>query len=176
MLRTKTNRVFLSDVKLDNGKLLPLNQENALHTYLTTALLADELNVEDDDEHLNIDNMLAWAKGVNVDQVEVSNKIPTIRNDVFGDPLHSKPLAINYASTSGSEDIRLIVGTNAGVLHMFSDSGNSVDEAWAFMPKEFLKNISALRDNDPSSEKIYGIDGSATVYISDIDGDGAIDE
>ena len=176
MLRTKTDRVFLSDVKLDNGKLLPLNQENALHTYLTTALLADELNVEDDDEHLNIDNMLAWAKGLNVDQVEVSNKIPTIRNDVFGDPLHSKPLAINYASTSGSEDIRLIVGTNAGVLHMFSDSGNSVDEAWAFMPKEFLKNISALRDNYPSSEKIYGIDGSATVYISDIDGDGAIDE
>ena len=51
MLRTKTDRVFLSDVKLDNGKLLPLNQENALHTYLTTALLADELNVEDDDEH-----------------------------------------------------------------------------------------------------------------------------
>ena len=176
MLRAKTGRIFLSDVKLDNGRLLPLNQENALHTYLTTALLADELNVEDDAEHLNIDNMLAWAKGINVDQVKVGNTIPTIRYDVFGDPLHSKPLAINYAAVSGSDDIRLIVGTNAGVLHMFSDSGNSVDEAWAFMPKEFLKNISTLRDNYPSSEKIYGIDGSATVYISDINGDGAIDE
>ena len=176
MLRAKTERVFLSDVKLDNGRLLPLNQENALNTYLTTALLADELNVEDDDEHLNIDNMLAWAKGINVDQVKVGSAIPTIRYDVFGDPLHSKPLAINYASTAGSDDIRLIVGTNAGVLHMFSDSGNSVDEAWAFMPKEFFKNISTLRDNYPSSEKIYGIDGSATVYISDVDGNGAIDE
>ena len=176
MLRGKTDRVFLSDVKLDNGNLQPLNRENALNTYLTTSVLAAELNVEDDAAHLNIDNMLAWAKGENVDQVAFGDTVPAIRPDVFGDPLHSKPIAINYATTAGDENIRLIVGTNAGVLHMFSDNGNSVDEAWAFMPKQFLKNISPLRNNYPSSEKTYGIDSTATVYISDVDGDGAIDE
>ena len=175
MLRVKANRRVLSDVKLDNGKLLPLNQTNALNTYLTTAALADELNVVDDVAHQNIDDMLNWAKGANVDQVAVEGDIPDIRYDVFGDPLHSKPLVLNYG-TEDSADIRIVVGTNSGMLHMFKDEGETVDEAWAFMPKEFLKNISALRDNFPSPEKIYGIDGTATVYISDVNGNGAIDE
>lgn len=177
MLRTKSNRKFLSDVKLDsNNLLLPLTRTNALNTYLTTEALATELNVVDDAEHKNIDDMLAWAKGDNIDLVELDDgSIPTIRPDVFGDPLHSKPLIINYATEAGEEDIRIIVGTNAGVLHMFADSGESVDESWAFMPKEFLKNISLLRDNFPSSDKVYGVDGSATVYILDANGNGAID-
>jgi type IV pilus assembly protein PilY1 len=175
MLRAKTNRVFLSDVKLgDEGQLLPLTRANALETHTTTEALALELNVVDDEAHQNIDNMLAWAKGVNVDQVPVGDTIPAIRYDVMGDPLHSKPLAINYG-TAEAEDIRVLVGTNAGVLHMFSDAGTTIDESWAFMPKDFLKNISHLRENYPSSEKIYGIDGTATVYITDVDGDGAVD-
>ena len=173
-----STRRFLSDVKLDaNNNLLPLTRANALNTYNTTADLAAELNVVDDPAHQNIDDMLAWAKGENVDNIELEDgSVPTIRYDVMGDPLHSKPLVINYGSDAESADIRIIVGTNSGVLHMFSDSGDEVDEAWAYMPKEFIKNISAFRENFPSSEKLYAIDGSATVYISDVDGDGAIDE
>jgi type IV pilus assembly protein PilY1 len=45
---------------------------------------------------------------------------------------------VNYGGTNG---IRILVGTNAGALHMFEDSGNSVKENWAFMPKEFISNI-----------------------------------
>jgi type IV pilus assembly protein PilY1 len=173
MLRTKTPRKFLSDVKLADGVLLPLTRASALNSYSTTALLADELQVVDDVDHKNIDDMLAWAKGTNVDQVKVGDSIPTIRPDVFGDPLHSKPIIINYGNAT-TPDIRILIGTNAGVLHMFKDLDTSVDEAWAYMPKEFLKNIKTLRDNFPSSDKVYGIDGSATVYISDGNGDGVI--
>ncbi|MCJ8320655.1 MAG: rRNA (guanine-N1)-methyltransferase [Colwellia sp.] len=187
MLRAKSNRKFLSDVKLDgNNNLLPLTQANALNTYLTTEALAAVLNVVDDDEHQNIDDMLAWAKGDNVDLEELEDgSVPTIRTDVFGDPLHSKPLVLNYGSDAieaeegqeavdAVEDIRILVGTNAGVLHMFADGGETVDETWAFMPKEFLSNISILRDNIPSDDKVYAIDGSPTAYISDENGDGAI--
>ncbi|MEI8640870.1 hypothetical protein P4S68_06470 [Pseudoalteromonas sp. Hal099] len=36
------------------------------------------------------------------------------------------------------------MSTNAGFLHMFNDKGNSIEEEWAFMPAELLKNIPAL--------------------------------
>lgn len=174
MFRTKEDRRVLSDVKLDNGKLLALNQANALNTYTTTTALADELNVIDDDAHQNIDDMLNWAKGQDVDDEDDDTLTDDIRADVFGDPLHSKPLVINYG-TPGNEDIRIVIGTNAGVLHMFKDEGTRVDEAWAFMPKEFLKNISTLRENIASETKLYGIDGTPVVYISDENGNGAVD-
>lgn len=179
-LRTKhgvdNERKVLSDVKLgDGGELLALTRANALNTYINTEALALELGVFDDDAHLNIDNMLAWAKGDNVDLVpDDDGTIPEIRYDVFGDPLHSKPMVINYGSEA-SPDIRIIVGTNAGVLHMFADSGDSVDESWAYMPGEFLKNISGLRSNFPSPTKVYGVDGTPTTYISDDNGNGEID-
>ena len=64
--------------------------------------------------------------------------ITDIRYDVFGDPLHSKPLVINYGGSANDQDVRIILGTNAGFLHMFDDNGATVDETWAFMPKEFF--------------------------------------
>ena len=66
------------------------------------------------------------------------------------------------------------MGTNAGVLHMFDDNGESVDESWAFMPKEFFPNIKPLRDNYTATGKLYGIDGSPVVYLLDKNGDGSI--
>jgi type IV pilus assembly protein PilY1 len=100
-----------------------------------------------------------------------------MRSDVFGDPLHSKPLVVNYGGDSEDEqEIRIIVGTNAGALHMFDDNGSSVDEAWAFMPKEFISDVKTLKDNFAVSSKVYGIDGPVTSYIYDANGDGKIDE
>eukprot|EP00487_Bulimina_marginata_P006576 TRINITY_DN26294_c0_g1_i1.p1 TRINITY_DN26294_c0_g1~~TRINITY_DN26294_c0_g1_i1.p1 ORF type:complete len:110 (+),score=13.49 TRINITY_DN26294_c0_g1_i1:534-863(+) len=85
----------------------------------------------------------------------------------FGDPLHSKPFVVNYG-----DKIHLIIGTNAGALHMFKDSGDTVDETWAFMPKEFFPNIKSLRRNSTSDDKVYGVDGKITSFIDDKDGDG----
>ncbi len=93
----------------------------------------------------------------------------------LGDPLHSKPLIVNYGGSADNQDIRIIVGTNAGALHMFKDSGATVDESWAFMPREFFPNIDSLRKNYASSDKVYGIDGSATVYVLDTNGNGSIE-
>jgi len=60
-------------------------------------------------------------------------------------------------------------------LHMFEDSGATVKENWAFMPKEFIDNIKPLRDNYASSNKVYGIDGEITLYQDDKNGDGKIE-
>jgi len=98
------------------------------------------------------------------------------RADLFGDPLHSKPVVINYGGDSEDEqDLRILVGTNAGALHMFKDSGDTVDESWAFMPKGLFKNIKTLRDNLPSSSKVYGVDGRITSFVVDKDGNGKIE-
>ena len=48
---------------------------------------------------------------------------------------------------------------------MFDDAGSTVDESWAFMPKEFFKNIKALRSNFSATPKVYGLDGAITSYV-----------
>lgn len=118
-----------------------------------------------------IDAHLAWARGLDVDDDDGDDNFSEIRPDVFGDPLHSKPAVISYSSS----DIRILVGTNAGFMHMFKDSGDTVDESWAFMPAELFTNIPLLRKNDRVDPKVYGVDGSPLVHFSDANGDGIVD-
>ncbi|MFQ3275705.1 MAG: type IV pilus assembly protein PilY1 [Colwellia sp.] len=160
-----------------SSSLVDFNKAN-LETAFTIEgvnTLASELGVDGlvDSNGISIENiamneMIAWAKGADVDNDDASKR-SIMRNDVFGDPLHSKPIVINYGSS-----IRIVIGTNAGALHMFKDNGASVQETWAFMPKEFIDNIKPLRENDAASNKIYGIDGEITVYLNDVGGDGTI--
>lgn len=168
MLRNKSHRVVYSDFGGATGfKLLTTN--NAITAFGSTSNLANEMGISE----TKIDDYLDWAKGKDLDDADADGSTNDMRPDVFADPLHSKPLVINYGG-SPTQDIRIIVGTNAGVLHMFQDYGDTVDENWAFMPKEFFKNIKKLRDNYTSTSKVYGIDGSATAYILDKNGDGIV--
>lgn len=165
MLRNKTNRVIYSDIGT-NDALALLTKTQAEASFGGSLQLAAEMGVFESE----VEEYLDWAKGKNVDKVKDEDKnTPTMRPDVFGDPLHSKPLVINYG-----DSIRLIIGTNAGALHMFEDTGDTVDETWAFMPKEFFKNIRPLRANYSVTDKIYGIDGSITSHVQDKNGDGII--
>jgi type IV pilus assembly protein PilY1 len=166
MLRNKSNRIIYSDIgvggsfSLLNNVALTGNEQD----------FADLLGIELTDVQTYYD----WNLGIDVDDEDDDGSTTDIRYDVFGDPLHSKPLVINYGGSANDQDVRIIVGTNAGFLHMFDDNGATVDETWAFMPKEFLPDIKGLRDNFSSSDKIYGVDGSATAYILDTNGDGSV--
>jgi len=165
---------------LDNGNgnpLITFNRANLETAFVDQAGLAEVLGVAgatdadgNDIESEEINNMINWAKGMDVDKEDDDDLATDMRSDVFGDPLHSKPLVINYG-----DSIRIVVGTNAGALHMFEDSGDTVKENWAFMPKEFSGNIKGLRDNYTNADKIYGIDGEISVLLNDIAGDGKID-
>ena len=165
MLRKKTNRVIYSDIG-SGGALELLTEAQANVAFGGADELASKMDVNEED----IGTYLNWAMGKNVDNVKSDDgTVPTMRPDVFGDPLHSKPLVINYGTS-----IRVVIGTNAGSLHMFQDNNKTVDENWAFMPKEFFSNIKRLRDNFATDDKVYGIDGSITSYVKDINGDGII--
>lgn len=157
-LRNQSTRKLYSDNK-ESTSLVDFTKDNAEEAFGDLTTLASAMGIAEDE----IDTYLNWAKGKDVDDADSDGDRDENRFDIFADPLHSKPLVINYGG-SPTPDIRIVVGTNAGVLHMFKDSGDDVEESWAFMPKEFFKNIKKLRNNYTSTNKVYGIDGSATAY------------
>ncbi|MBL4940405.1 MAG: rRNA (guanine-N1)-methyltransferase [Colwellia sp.] len=165
MLRNKSTRMVYSDIGTDNA-LLELNDTNTLAHYGSAQNYADFIGVD----VAKYTDYFNWNVGIDVDDEDDDGDKTDMRFGVFGDPLHSKPLVVNYG-----DKIHLVVGTNAGALHMFKDSGDTVDETWAFMPKEFFPNIPILRDNYSTSDKTYGVDGKITSYINDKDGDGIIE-
>lgn len=112
-----------------------------------------------------LENTLSWLVGVDVDDDNNDGSKLDIRSDIMGDPLHSKPLAIDFGS-EGSPDIRIVFGTNQGLIHMLKDLGSSVTESWGFIPYELLPNVTKLRENVASGgHTIYGMDLSPVAYI-----------
>jgi len=173
-----TDRVVYID-NSNSTSFIPLNTNNLAITFGDAAAAHAVLGVSNS---ADAQSYLDWAEGIwgTVTQHNTTNGETTIvtyntyRPDLFGDPLHSKPVAINYGGDGSSPDVRILIGTNAGALHMFKDQDDEVDESWAFMPKELLSNVKILKENLPSSAKVYGVDGRITTHIIDKNGDGTI--
>lgn len=131
-------------------------------------------------------NLIKFARGyTEVYDTTTQTTTTTKLNWLFADPLHSKPLAINYGTANGhsttNPDVRLLVGTNDGFMRMIRnvDSGGNQEgiESWAFMPREVLPILSTLRQNTPTSPLTHPVtmDGSPSAYIYDANADGTID-
>lgn len=135
-------------------------------------VVSDILNTTPDNTLSLASDDIEWAMGVDVDDEDRDGSKQDQRQDIFGDPLHSKPVAIDY----GNDDVRLLIGTNAGFLHMFKDAGNTVSESWAFIPSALYKIIKPLRENQAET-KVYGMDGAISVYFSNksLNGEGLND-
>lgn len=157
-LRVQQNRQFYTNV---SGGLTELTADA-----FDSSVLDNLLGVDDEVQKQHI----AWAKGIDVDDDNRNGDKTDKRQDLMGDPLHSKPLVLAY----GSDDIRIVIGTNAGFLHMFKDSGDTVSESWAFMPQELIDNIPDLRLNQNGNPKVYGVDGTPVSFFKDQNGDGVI--
>lgn len=149
--------------------LSPFTLSNASRKAGGDARLALYMGVDETELSEHFD----WAKGIDVDNDKNqdlsaasgdSDATPNWRADIMGDALHSKPLALNFGSED-QPDIRIIVGTNHGFLHMFKDEGDSVSETWGFIPYELLPNFRDLKANAPTGvHSVYGIDGSPVAY------------
>ncbi|TMP20348.1 pilin biogenesis protein [Pseudoalteromonas sp. S2721] len=111
-----------------------------------------------------------WARGIDVDNEDGDSSSVDQRQDIFGDPLHSKPVTIDY----GNDDIRILIGTNAGFLHFFQDKKDVLKESWAFIPSSLYKIIKPLRENQANT-KVYGVDGPISVFFDDKNNDGVVD-
>ncbi|MEC8328834.1 MAG: PilC/PilY family type IV pilus protein [Pseudomonadota bacterium] len=151
------------NVFTDIGKQLEpfVDSSNAVVSLMKTATGADDQGAKE---------LINWSKGSTGSKD--SNGNWQKRDHVMGDPLHSKPAAINY-EINGKAVTHLLFGTNAGYVHMFSDdSDTQATEKWSFIPNELYKNIPKLKDKVIG--KVYGMDLSPTVHFKDSNGDGMV--
>ena len=141
--------LHLTNLDSDSRNLYTENQGQVIT--FNTSTVTDILDLVDDNPISLSSNDIKWAMGIDVDDEDGDGSRVDQRNDIFGDPLHSKPVAIDY----GNDDIRVLIGTNAGFLHMFKDSDTSVSESWAFIPSALYDIIEPLRNNQADT-KVYG--------------------
>jgi type IV pilus assembly protein PilY1 len=161
---------------------------NALMAYnadsSTATALAPYLDPASTLSNNNLQKVIAWGRGVDVFD-EDSDSLDDSRDWMLGDPMHSRPLVVNYGATGGysvtNPLIRLFFGSNDGWFHTLentkSSGGESGEEKFAFMPLEVLGKQQTLIDNNPSlvDGHPYGIDGEAVSLTNDADGDGNIE-
>lgn len=122
------------------------------------------------------EKQVAWARGYDAFDKDGDDITDEPRGWVMGDILHSQPLVLNYGAlgsfTQDNPDIRLLVGTNAGFVHLFG--GNDGQEDWAFFPKELVPILPLRRRDALSSDNIYGMDLTPVAYTKDVNGDGTL--
>ncbi|WP_150299497.1 PilC/PilY family type IV pilus protein [Pseudomonas profundi] len=91
--------------------------------------------------------------------------------NMWGDPLHSQPIMVNYGGTTVGEnfieDNTVFVSTNAGMLHAIDTKTG--DEKFAFMPYEFISQASSFTVNRlplkaGNKRQTYGLDGTWTAW------------
>jgi type IV pilus assembly protein PilY1 len=177
MLSTETARTIYTDIgevatghkmakfKFSNAKIGAGGSVSDLANYMKVPIGSTNLETKE-----NVKSLIQWAKGKDVDD-EDNNPVTTLRKDIMGDPIHSKPIVLDY----GGGDVRILIGTNSGFIHMFKDVDDSVSESWAFIPYELFDNLQDIRTNKADT-KVYGMDNTAAVYFDDIDGNGVVDD
>ncbi len=93
----------------------------------------------------------------------------------IAEPLHSSPRVLFYSGDpeskdngdTKSEESRLFVGTNDGLIRMTDVFDGT--EVWSFLPQELLEKQLDMKDQVGSSHS-YGIDASPTFFVNTSDG------
>jgi len=154
--RTEDRNLYMTDST--NSNLVLLNKTNLLTVFGVSddVDLANKIGVSE----VTLDDAIRWLQG--------KNESGEFRDDIFGDPMHSSPLAVDYSDGN----TRIFIGTNAGFFHAFKDDATQrkVTEEWAFIPKENIHNALKLYLGSTTMEdRIYGIDSSPVLARSGSD-------
>jgi type IV pilus assembly protein PilY1 len=129
------------------------------------------------------EELIAFARGLDIDDLDGDGETNEARDWIFGDALHSRPLPINYGAIGGYTNptnpaIYLAVATNDGLLRMIRNKtpGGSEDgrEVWAFMPRKAMAAQKILRANGTGMQHPYTVDGAPVTYMEDRNYDGSI--
>jgi type IV pilus assembly protein PilY1 len=150
----------------------------------TASLLASYLDPSATRTGKQLQDAIAWGRGIDVFD-EDGDPLDDSRDWMMGDPMHSRPLVVNYGDYgSWSETnplIRLFFGSNDGwfraVENTTSSGAESGKEVFGFMPLEVMHEQGRLIDNNASAIEPhpYGVDGEAIAYVDDADADGTIE-
>ena len=157
------DRKVLTNVS--GGRMLPFTDYRVIIHYGNRFKAAEDFESDPDE----VFDLIDWSRGRDVDDENQDGLTNDTRHDIFGDVLHFKPATIDY----GNDDVRILVGTNAGYLHMFQDKNDVLSESWAFIPRSLYKIIKPLRDKEKRS-KVYGVDGPISIFFDDKNSDGVV--
>lgn len=128
--------------------------------------------------------LLKWVRGIDVFDWDGDTEYDDARPWIMGDPLHSRPLTLNYGPLDSYDDdnqhLRILFGSSDGVLHSIRNTLANGDESgveeWGFMPRELLANVKALTNRSfVGDDKPYGIDLPPVSFVIDNDHDGIIE-
>ncbi|MBR9813741.1 hypothetical protein GYB61_07770 [bacterium] len=165
-------------VFFDNG-----NSLQALNVDDTTAsLLRSTLGAADTDE---AKELLMYIRGFDIDAFNNVDAPGTLsaRDWIFGDPLHGRPLPINYGARGGfsasNPAIYIASTSNDGHVRMIRNTttagAQDGTEVWTFMPKAAMGIQKTLSENAAQSPPhVYGVDGAPVAITNDANGDGSI--
>jgi type IV pilus assembly protein PilY1 len=157
------------------SSLAPLNVDST-----TASLLRDDFKVANDEIAIE---MIAYSRGMDVDDIDKDKNRTEARDWIFGDALHSRPLPINYGTIAGYVDpgnpaIYIAVASDDGMLRMIRNTdgsgAESGEEAWAFMPRASMPAQKVLRANGSGTAHPYTLDGAPVAFIWDKNQDGSI--
>jgi len=146
----------------------------------TASELRTDLQAANDTE---AKELIAYARGLDVDDLDSDLDVTESRDWIFGDALHSRPLPINYGTTGGFADpgnpaIYLAVATNDGMLRMIRNTtaggADTGEEVWAFIPRAGMAAQKVFRANTPGVKHPYTVDGAAVAFMQDVNQDGSI--
>ena len=127
--------------------------------------------------------LIAFARGLDIDDLDGDGERSEPRAWLFGDALHSRPLPLNYGALGGYSDpenpaIYLAVASNDGMLRMLRNTtaggSESGEEIWAFMPRAAMGAQKVLRANGTGMTHPYTVDGAPVAFILDANHDGSI--
>ncbi len=115
---------------------------------------------------------IQWIRGQDVDD-EIPNGDTFEDRYSFNDALHSSAVAFTIGLDGVDPVVKVVVGTNDGGVRLIN--GLYGVEEFIFYPQSTLRRLKAVRDN-PAGPHRYGIDGTATVWLNDVNDDGSIDQ
>lgn len=137
----------------------------------------EERNIDLEARHLGVasdarKDQIQWLRGRDVDDGNGNGSVVDQRH-IIGAPMHSRPVSIRYGSPEASDTSAgtlIFMATNWGALHAFdADTG---EEYFAFIPMELLALQQRKVELGSDPQYSYGLDGAATVWRHDRDGDG----
>lgn len=111
-----------------------------------------------------------YMRGYDRSDDDGDNQVNEARPWMLGDPLHSRPLPINYGQSNGATvpDIRIFMGGNDGFMHQFkntdSTGGQLGTEVWGYMPRLTMGIQQRLLYNQVGSH-LYGVDGPPSGFV-----------
>lgn len=149
------------------GAALTLDS-NSLHennTYITDAMVGVQTITPASQRAAYKTNILKWSRGVDILDEDGDGSNVDWRAHM-GDPMHSRPVVMNYATGPATADATIYVATNEGFIHAIDDANGQ--ELWAFMPQKLLGNIRVNYDNQSSVRHPYGLDGGMSTWTDDL--------